>query len=57
MIWWNRITRYLNNDMYLPTKCNSKEYNIYFYKGCSCDCKIFCKYPKRNTLSIIKMKR
>ena len=56
MIWWNRIMRYLNNDIHLPTKCNAKEYNIYFNKGYSCDCKIFCKFPKRNTLSIIKIK-
>lgn len=55
MIFFDRIARFFKKDIYLPNRCNAKEYNIYFKRHKCCDCKNFCKYPKQNTPATIKI--
>jgi hypothetical protein len=55
MILIDRIVRYLKNDIFLPNNCNAKEYNRTFTKCDKCDCKIFCKFPKKDNYAVIKL--
>ena len=55
MIWFDRLFRYFNKDMYLPIRCNAQQYNMIFNGSCNCDCKNFCKFPKKTTLVTSKI--
>ena len=42
-IFWTRIGRIFNKDVYLPSRCYAEFYKV--SKNDICDCKVWCKYP------------
>ena len=42
-IMWSRFIRALNQDLFLPSKCNAKFHQL--SNNEFCDCKLWCKYP------------
>lgn len=57
MILIDQIVRFLSNDIYLPKTCNANEHKCMLKQKEHCNCKVFCKFPKRDMYAIIKISK
>ena len=50
------VSRVMRADVYVPKKCYAHHYIHHLYKGDTCDCVAFCKYPPKGDVMYISLK-